>query len=352
MFAFYYEESEPAEEKKMGNRFLKRIKKGNKKLSSGVAGIVRDILEGNYSDIKTAGALVCLKQHKSPRSYRKALDVLDEFKRINRTVKDSIELAYPYRRKNFSPYFLIPAGIVLSLLPDSRVKTVFHGENAPTPATKDLFDYLNLSPISTEDSLSMLENLNISFFNRKIFLPEISSIAHIRIDLNINDIFCHIERYLNPVGSEFSIGGVRSRKELDFYRQLLEGRYRRYILVEDREGYPDVVCSTVAYLYGDREEIIEIDLSKFGGKQFLYRKLDLSSHIEFITDLLSKKLPRYEPLLHINGGLLLYLKGAVNSLQEGFEISKELFSKYDYSQILKNLQRYTDYLNYKNIYEL
>ncbi|SNZ11444.1 Anthranilate phosphoribosyltransferase [Persephonella hydrogeniphila] len=336
----------------MGSRFLKRIKRENKKFNSGVAGVIRNILEGNYSDIKTAGALVCLKQHKSPKSYRKALEVLDEFKRINKAVKDSIEVAYPYRRKSFSPYFLISAGIVLSLLPDSKIKVVFHGENAPTAATKDIFDYLNLSPISTEDSFSMLENLNISFFNRKIFLPEVSSITHIRVDLNINDIFCHIERYINPVGSEFSVGGIRSKRELDFYTQLLKGRYKRFALIEDREGFPDIVGSTAVHIYGDREEVQEVDISKFGGKPFLYRKLDLSSHIEFINNLLSKKLPEYEPLLHINSSVLLYLKGEVSSLQEGFELSKELFDRYNYEQILRNLQRYTDYLNYKNIYEL
>jgi len=98
--------------------------------------------------------------------------------------------------------------------------------------------------------------------------------------------------------------------------------------------------------------VIEVDLSVFKGKNFLYKKLDLSDHIDFIKDLLAKRLPEYEPLLHINGGLLLYLKGVVNDLKDGFEISRELFEKYDYQQILKNIQRYSQYLNYKNIYEL
>ncbi|MDQ7056072.1 MAG: hypothetical protein Q9M89_06235 [Persephonella sp.] len=42
----------------------------------------------------------------------------------------------------------------------------------------------------------------------------------------------------------------------------------------------------------------------------------------------------------------------MNELKEGFEVSKEMFSRYDYRQILKNIQRYSDYLNYRNIYQL
>ncbi len=330
---------------------LKKRKDGNK-LCSGTSGMIRNIIERNYSDIKTAAALVCLKHHKSPKSYRTALRVLDGYKKLPFKEKDSVEIAYPYKRKSFSPYLLIGSAIVLSLLPKSEIKTVFHGENLPVSTTKDIFDYLDISTVSNEDSYNMLKNLNVGFFNRKLFLPQLSSINHIRIDLNINDIFCHIEKYLNPLSSDFAIGGVKNSRQLLFYKNMLEGRYKRFALVEDREGFPDITSSTSVYIFGDREEIIEVDLSVFGGKSFLYKKLDLSEHIDFIKDLLGKKLPEYEPLLHINSGLLLYLKDVVNDLKEGFELSRELFRKYDYLQVLKNIQKYSEYLNYKNIYEL
>ncbi len=332
--------------------FKLRKRKGNGKLCSGTSGMVRNILEGSYSDIKIAAALVCLKHNKSPKSYKAALNVLDGYKKIPFKDENSIEIAYPYRRKNFSPYFLIASGIILSLLPRSEIKTVFHGENLPLPTTKDIFDYLDISTVSNEDSYNILKNLNIGFFNRKLFLPQLSSINHIRIDLNINDVFCHVEKYLNPLSSEYAVGGVKNNRQLLFYRDLLKERYRRFALIEDREGFPDITSSTNVYIFGDKEEIIEIDISVFKGKDFLYKKLDLSEHVSFIKDLLDKKIPEYEPLLHLNSGLLLYLKGVVNDLKEGFELSEELFKKYDYLQVLKNIQRYSEYLNYKNIYEL
>ncbi len=333
--------------------FIKlKKRKESGKLCSGTSGIIRNILEGKYSDIKTAAALVCLKHNKSPKSYRMALNVLDEYKKIQFEDKGSVEIAYPYRRKNFSPYFLVASGIVLSLLPKSEIKTVFHGENLPLSTTKDIFDYLDISTVSNEDSYNMLKNLNVGFFNRKLFLPQLSSINHIRIDLNINDIFCHIEKYHNPLSSGYAVGGIKNNRQLLFYRDLLEGRYDRFALIEDREGFPDITNSTNIYIFGNKEEILEVDISFFGGKPFLYKKLDISEHVDFIKDLLDKKIPEYEPLLHINSGLLLYLKGIVNDLKEGFELSEELFKKYDYLQVLKNIQRYSEYLNYKNIYEL
>ena len=198
----------------------------------------------------------------------------------------------------------------------------------------------------------MLKNLNIGFFNRKLFLPYVSSINHIRIDLNINDVFCHVEKFHNPLSSEYALGGIKNNRQLLFYRDLLIGRYKRFALIEDREGFPDITSSTNIYVFGDKEEILEVDIYTFGGKPFLYRKLDLSDHINFVKDLLDRKISEYEPLLHINSGLLLYLKGVVNDLKEGFELSEEIFKKYDFLQVLKNIQRYSEYLNYKNIYEL
>ena len=334
--------------------FIYRLKKRrkNKRLCSGTSGIIKNILDGNYSDIRISAALVCLKYNKSPASYKKALIIVDKYKEIFYEERNSIEIAYPYRRKNFSPYFLIAASIILSLLPDSSIKTVFHGENLSTPTTKDIFDYLNIAPISNNDSTDILKNLNIGFFNRKLFLPQVSALNSIRAELNINDIFHYIEKYHNPVSSNYAVGGVKSKKQLLFYKKLLEGRYKRFALIEEREGFPDITSSTNIYIFGDKEELIEIDISALGGKPFLHKKLELSKHIDFIKALLDKKLPEYEPLLHINSGLLLYLKDVVNDIQEGFELSKELFRKYDYFQVLKNIQRYSEYLNYKNIYEL
>jgi len=338
----------------MGKGILSRLitGKNKNKLCGDTSQLAERILSNQLSDIKKAAALVCLKHNKSPKLYRKIFQVLDGLNKIRVKYTDSIEVSYPYKRKRFSPYLLIPASIVLSLLPDSSVKTVFHGENLPVATTKDVFDYLDISAISIEDSLGMLKNLNLAFFNTKLFLPELSKINHLRLELNMNDVFTILERFLNPVGSWFGIAAVRNERELGFTEHLLQGRYRRYVVVVEREPFPDILNSTTVFLYGDRKETVYIDFEKYGWKHFLYRNFGLEEHIDFIKKLLSKELPEYEHLLFINGALLLYLKERVKTIDEGVEITRELFKKYDYSQILRNIQRYTDYLNYKNIYEL
>ncbi|MBK3332695.1 hypothetical protein GWK41_06405 [Persephonella atlantica] len=323
--------------------------KKEKGLSGNVKQLVDRMLKGELSDIKVSAALVCLKHRKSPELYRKVFPVVDRFKKTNIEIKDSIEVAYPYRRKRFSPYLLIPASVVMSLLPDSSVKAVFHGDNLPYQSTKDIFDYLNISPLTVEDSYDFLKNLNLSFFSRKLFLPEISRINRVRFELNIRDVFSYIERFLNPAYSDYAVYGVSSEREIDFYLRLLDGRYKRAAAVVNTEGFPDIVSSGTVVVGSN---VLDIDLSKFKAKGFVFRKLSLEEHLEFINRLLSKQLPEYENLLHINSGLLLLLVGKVKELKEGFELSKELFSKYDYRQILKNIQRYSDYLNYRNIYQL
>ncbi|RUM50084.1 MAG: hypothetical protein DSY47_02530, partial [Hydrogenothermus sp.] len=209
-----------------------------------------------------------------------------------------------------------------------------------------------LSILTKEDSVNMLKNLNISFFNRSLFFPKLSSINYIREELNINDVFTYVEKFSNPVGSQYLITGAKNYEEVLFYRDLLKGRYKRFAIVIDREGFPDINDSTNIFIYGDKEEVLEINLLDFKAKKLINSKFDIKTHIRFLEDLLSRNLKDFENLLFINGALLLYLKGKVHSIKEGFDITKDLFSKYDYSQILKNLQYYANYLNYKNIYEL
>ena len=328
--------------------FLPNRKKGNK-ISGNVPQLIKKILEGELSDIKLSAALVCLKHKKHPELYKKAFPVIDSFKKDIPHIKDSVEIGYPSKRKRFSPYFLIPASIVLSLFPDSSVKIVFHGENTNHPSTKDIFDYLNISPLAVEDSYDFLTHLNVSFFNRKLLLPELSQVSKIRFELNIKDIFFYIERFLNPVSSDYVIYGVRNEREVDFYKKLLEGRYKKTAVVVNGEEFPDIVSSGTVFV-GNTP--VEVDLSTFNANNLNFQQFSLEEHLEFINKLLSKQLPQYENLLHVNGGLILLLKGKVKELKEGFEISKELFNKYDYRQILHNIQKYSDYLNYKNIYQL
>jgi len=338
----------------MGKGFISRFtgKKEKNRLCSDTGLLVERILNGELSDVKISAALVCLKHNRSPRLYRKALEVMDRFNRIGIKVKDSVEISYPYKRKNFSPYILIGSAIVLSLLPDSGIKTVFHGENMPLPTTKDIFDYLDISTLSIDDSLNMLQNLNIGFFNRKLFLPEIPNISHVRFELNINDIFTVLERFHNPVGSDYCLLAVRNERDVEFYRKLLDGRYKRFGILLEREPYPDVVNPSRLYIYGDKKAVINIDFPNSEIKPFIYKEFSLDQQVEFIKHLLSGKLKDWEHLLFINGAVLLCLTGKTEEIKEGYRITQELFEKYDYSQILKNIQKYTDYLNYKNIYEL
>ncbi|MDQ7056073.1 MAG: hypothetical protein Q9M89_06240 [Persephonella sp.] len=233
----------------MGSRFVRPVfGKKEKNLSGNIRQLVESMLKGEISDVKMSAALVCLKHKKNPELYRKVFPVIDRFKKNTLKFRESIEIAYPYRRKRFSPYFLIPASVVLSLLPDSSIKVVFHGENLPHPSTKDIFDYLNISPLTVEDSYDFLKNLNISFFNRELFLPEISRINRVRFELNIRDIFFYAERFFNPVSSDYVIYGVCNEREVEFYRSFLEGRYRKTAVVVDREGTPDVVSSGTVFV--------------------------------------------------------------------------------------------------------
>ncbi|WP_457623624.1 hypothetical protein [Persephonella sp.] len=334
-------------------RFLFKVDEENNKLTGDVKILIEKILDRKISDIKVASVLTCLKYKKSAVLYGKALDVLR--KRLERNdlfIPDSIEVSYPYRLKRTTPYFMVAASLVLSLLPKSDIKTVFHGDSFPKRSIKDLFDYLNLTVLSIYDSENMLRNLNITFFNRSLLLPELSDLNRLREEININDIFYYIERFINPVGSMYSLSGSVSESEMFFYRDLLRNRYKRSVLILNTEGYPDIYGKTVLLLLeGEREKFVEVNhknLKSFKFRGFLTPK----KHADFIKNLLEKNIPEYEPLLFLNGAVLLLLRGVTESIEDGYEITESLFKSYDFGQILRNIQNYSDYLNYKNIYEI
>jgi len=194
----------------------------------------------------------------------------------------------------------------------------------------------------------MLKNLNIGFFNRSLFLPSLSDLNGLREELNIDDLFNYTEKFVNPVGSMYHITGAKE-SEIDFYIDLLKERYRRFGVVTGVDGYPDITGRSKLYIYSDGKlERYDLDIDNFE----LKGRFSPRDHSEFITELLSKRLKDYERYLFINGAVLLLVRGTVRSIEEGYKITEDLFHRYDYSQILRNIQRYSDYLNYKNIYEL
>ncbi len=322
---------------------------GNESLTGSTVDIMRKVLDGKLSDVKTASLLTFLKYHRSPYIYGKVIDVLrDKLEGIDLLVPDSIELGYSYRLKKDTPYFMIASAIVLSLLPRSDIKAVFHGDNLSKGSTKDIFDHLGITVLTNKDSESMLKNLNIGFFNRSLFLPSLSDLNYLREELNIDDVFSYAEKFVSPVGSLYHITGA-DITDIDFYLDLLKNRYERFGIIAGKRGFPDIVGSSELVLFSkDRLKRFKIDIEHISS----VGKLSPKDHSEFIKELLSKRLKNYEKYLFINGAVLLLVRGVVGSIEEGYEITKDIFYSYDYSQILRNIQRYSDYLNYKNIYEL
>ncbi len=335
----------------MGRGFLRGFFKENKdnRLTGSLQEIIDKILSRKLSDIKISSFLVFLKYHRSPYTFGKAIDVLrSKVEKVDLFLPDSVEVGYPYPMKEKSPYFMIASAVVLSLLPKSEIKAVFHGDNTGRSSTKDIFDYLGITLLTNEDSENMLKNLNIGFFNRALFLPSLSDLNGLREELNIKDLFSYTERFVNPVSSMYHVTGSGSLN-VEFYKEILRDRYKRFGIVVGGGEFPDVVGRSKLIICTDeilKQYDIEIDDFR------LEKKFSSKDHADFLTDLLGKKLPQYEKYLFINGAVLLLVRGFTDSIEEGYKITQDLFYSYDFSQILRNIQRYSDYLNYKNIYEI
>ncbi|MBL0708380.1 MAG: glycosyl transferase [Sulfurimonas sp.] len=236
--------------------------------------------------------------------FRGAIDACDSFVKKT-TVKNSLELGYPFDGKAKNPY-IFP--LVAKVLQDSGLNLVLIGDDL-TPAkggitVKDICSKVQLSP-------------NAHYFDRKDFFKEISDLRELRMKLGLRTGFNTIEKLPHVANSEYAITGVFHKPYVKKYVEIFSERYKRFALIQGNEGTPELFSKGRLWISQDSEvEEIIIDPAHFG---INYTKSWEDISLEDSLEQLNKPSSEYIKLAKLNASVYLFVTENAKSIDEAWQ---------------------------------
>jgi len=223
-----------------------------------------------------------------------------------KTIKDSIELGYPFDGKVNNPY-IFP--LVAKILEDSKLNLILIGDRL-TPAKGGI----TLKDICINISLDK----NTHYFDRAEFFKEMSDLTDIRMNLGLRTGLNTIEKLPNVANSEYAITGVFHKPFVQKYVEIYSDKYKRFALIQGNEGTPELFSKGRLWICNDKEvEEIIIDPKHFG---INYTKsLDAITLQESLKQLQDPS-DEFMNLAKLNAALYLFVTEKASSINNGWEM--------------------------------
>jgi anthranilate phosphoribosyltransferase len=236
--------------------------------------------------------------------YRGALSALDN-RSSRTTIKNSIELGFPFDGKAVNPY-LFP--LVAKILKKSDLNLVIMGDKR-VPAK----DGVTTKDICT--SLALSENIH--YFDRINYLKELSALTDVRNLLGVRSAFNTIEKLPNLGNSDFAITGVFHKPYVQKYNDIFKGRYKRFALLQGNEGSPEIFTKAKLWVTDNEgTQELMVDPAFYG---ISYDKstedITLKDTLEFLADPTENTVR----LAKLNAAIYLFVANFANTIEEGFE---------------------------------
>ena len=237
--------------------------------------------------------------------FRGAISACDEFI-TPQTIKDSIELGYPFDGKRRNPY-IFP--LVAKVLEDAGVSLVVVGDELQ-PAK----DGITTKEICTSLDLSK----NVNYFDRKEFFKEMHNLTDLRMKLTLRTGFNTIEKLTGVGGSRAAITGVFHKPYVKKYVEIYQDRYDRFALIQGNEGTPELFSKGRLWVNeGDKLEEYIIDPEFYG---INYTKSWESITMEESLDQVNNPSDEYLKLAKLNAAVYMFVVGKAKSIDEAFEV--------------------------------
>ena len=167
--------------------------------------------------------------------------------RKKEAVAQSVEVAYAYDGKQYTPY-VYP--LCTSLLAPFDLKLAMSSDDL-VPAK---------SGIPLKDVLDDALKKELLYSDRKEFLPELSALTPLRHELGVRTIFNTIEKLPHVFGSQYALIGYFHGPYAKKYATMLQGHYERVVVVKGSEGSPEVFKKGTLHII-DKEKIAECAVS-------------------------------------------------------------------------------------------
>jgi len=281
--------------------------KGNKDLSFEESeDMMKQILDQSVHSEQIAAFLLGWRlKPETNDEFRGAIVACDSYIK-NTTVKDSIELGYPFDGKAKNPY-IFP--LVAKVLKESELNLVVVGDDKQ-PAK----DGITVKDICTNIQI----NANLHYFDREVFFKEIHDLTQIRMRLGLRTGFNTIEKLPRVANSEYAITGVFHKPYVEKYANIFSDRYKRFALIQGNEGTPELFSKGRLWLVDGKEidEII-IDPAYYG---INYTKSWEAITLEDSLAQLNNPSSEYLKLAKLNAAIFLFVTQKAKSIDEAYEM--------------------------------
>jgi anthranilate phosphoribosyltransferase len=247
--------------------------------------------------------------------WRVRLESIDELKTslevcnkyIKRTtVKNSIELGYPFDGKADNPYIL---PLVAKYLKKFDLNLVVTGDELQ-PAKKGL---------TLKELHKNIEfDNNIHYFDRSDYFKELSDLSKIRNILGLRSAFNTIEKLLNPGNSKYAVNAAFHKPYVVKYNELFGKNYEHLVIVKGNEGTPEIFSKCKYWLNkdGDISEHL-IDPEYFG---INYKKSTTIISKEDSLNMTRNPSDELEKLAKLNAAMFLIAAKKSSDIKEAFEM--------------------------------
>lgn len=224
------------------------------------------------------------------------------------TVKDSIELGYPFDGKLNNPY-IFP--LVAKILEESELNLILIGDRL-TPAKGGI----TLKDICTNIELSK----NAHYFDRAKFFKEMSDLTDIRMNLGLRTGLNTIEKLPNVANSDYAITGVFHKPFVQKYVEIYSDRYKRFALIQGNEGTPELFSKARLWICKEKEvqEFI-VDPQHFG---INYTKSWDAITLEESLKQVQDPSDEFIKLAKLNAALYLFVTQRASSIDDAWDLLK------------------------------
>jgi len=292
------------------NKYIKAVgtgPKGNKDLSfDDSKDMMHQILDKNVHNEQIVAFLLGWRlKPETIEEFRGALSACDSY--INsQTIKNSIELGYPFDGKAKNPYIFPLVGKVLQ---ESELNLVVIGD-VMQPAK----DGITIQDICTKATLDS----NIHYFDRNDFFKELHELTDIRMRLGLRTGFNTIEKLPKIANSEYAITGVFHKPYVQKYVEIFSSRYKRFALIQGNEGTPELFSKGRLWIAEDNEvEEFIVDPEHYGiNYEKSWDKINIDESLAELTNPSNE----YLKLAKLNAAILLFVTQKAKSIDAGYEM--------------------------------
>jgi len=280
--------------------------KGNRDLSFEESkDMMEQILNQSIPSEQTAAFLLGWRlKPETTTEFRGAVEACDSMIKTT-TIKNSLELGYPFDGKAKNPY-IFP--LVAKVLEQSDLNLVVIGDEL-TPAK---------GGITIKDIVTKIElNKNAHYFDRADFFNKLSNLTDLRMKLGLRTGFNTIEKLPRVANSEYAITGVFHKPYVKKYVEIFSERYKRFALIQGNEGTPELFSKGRLWIAnGSEVEEFIVDPAHYG---INYTKSWDTISVEESLEQLNNPSTEYLKLAKLNAAVYLFVTQNASSIDEAYE---------------------------------